>query len=281
MVLCRGEEGQVRRDRFKRCAGTKPAICEIEFSDAEREEQGPGMIKIAVCDDDERTLGDTLELLKQYKKLPLSADAYTSGEALLAAGKKYDILLLDIDMEGMDGIQTARRIREADKEVKLIYVTNYSDYTIFAFGVHAFAYLLKPLRAEELFAQLDEAFAYGLAGPEPELEFLAKEGIVHIVPSRILCFEYLSRQVLMYTEDQVWHLKRQITELAQEMEPYGFAMPHKSFVVNLYAVQRIHGYEITLTDGRVIPLSQKKSALFRRALNEYLAQERGRTAWNS
>lgn len=239
------------------------------------------MIKIAVCDDDEKTLGETLELLRHYEKLPLSADAYTSGEALLAAGKKYDILLLDIDMEGPDGIETARCIREVDKEVKLIYVTNYSDYTIFAFGVHAFAYLLKPLKAEELFAQLDEALAYGLAGPEPELEFLAKEGIVHIVPSRILCFEYLSRQVLMYTEERVWHLKRQITELAREMEGYGFAMPHKSFVVNLYAVQRIHGYEITLTDGRIIPLSQKKSAGFRRALNEYLAGERGRAAWKS
>ncbi len=239
------------------------------------------MIKIAVCDDDEKILGETLELLRHYEKLPLSADAYTSGEALLAAGKKYDILLLDIDMEGPNGIETARRIREVDKEVKLIYVTNYSDYTIFAFGVHAFAYLLKPLKAEELFAQLDEALAYGLAGPEPELEFLAKEGIVHIVPSRILCFEYLSRQVLMYTEERVWHLKRQITELAREMEGYGFAMPHKSFVVNLYAVQRIHGYEITLTDGRIIPLSQKKSAGFRRALNEYLAGERGQAAWKS
>ena len=62
------------------------------------------MIKIAVCDDDEKILGETLELLKQYKKLPLSADAYTSGEALLDAGKKYDILLLDIDMQGLDGI---------------------------------------------------------------------------------------------------------------------------------------------------------------------------------
>ncbi len=239
------------------------------------------MIRVAACDDDERTLGETLELLKQYRGTVLSVDGYTSGEALLAAGKKYDILVLDIDMKGMDGIETARRIREADREVKLIYVTNYSDYTIFAFGVHAFAYLLKPLRAEELYAQLDEVLAYGLSGPDPELEFQAREGIVRIVPSRILCFEYLGRQVVMYTTDRIWHLKRQITELAREMEDYGFAMPHKSFVVNLYAVQRIHGYEITLTDGRTVPLSQKKSALFRRALNEYLAQERGRAAWNS
>ena len=237
------------------------------------------MIKIAVCDDDKTALAATLELLKDYKKVPLEADAYQSGDALLAAGKKYDLLLLDIDMEGTDGIETARRIRESDRDVKLIYITNYSDYTIFAFGVHAFAYLLKPLKAEELFAQLDEACDYGLARPEPELEFQAKEGIVRMVPSRILCFEYMERQVLMYTAEGSWHLKRRITDLAEEMETYGFAMPHQSVVVNLYAVQRIHGYEITLTDGRQIPLSQKKSAQFRRALNEYLA-ERGQRAWN-
>ncbi len=239
------------------------------------------MIKIAVCDDDEMNLRETLALLEQYKRLPIATDAYTSGEALLAAGKKYDILLLDIDMEGLDGIQTARCIREADKEVKLIYVTNYSDYTIFAFGVHAFAYLLKPLKAQELYAQLDEACAYGLSGPEPELEFVTKEGIFRTTPSRILYFEYLSRQVVLHTLEGAWHLRRQITELAREMESYGFAMPHKSFVVNLYSVQRIYGYEITLTDGSTIPLSQKKSAEFRRALNEYLAGERGRGVWRS
>lgn len=245
------------------------------------ERQGPSRIKIAVCDDDENILTETLGLLKKYKNLPLSADAYTSGDALLASGKKYDILLLDIDMEGTNGIETARRIRETDRDVKLIYITNYSDYTIFAFGVHAFAYLLKPLKAEELFAQLDEACAYGLSGsrPEPELEFQAKEGIVHITPSRILCFEYQERRVLMHTTDRLWHLKRKITELAGEMEEYGFAMPHKSFVVNLYAVQRIYGYEITLTDGTIVPLSQKKSAQFRKALNEYLAGERGQQGW--
>ena len=251
------------------------------MAEGNAERRGADGIRIAVCDDDEKVLAETLELLKNYKKIPLSADTYTSGEALLAAGKKYDILLLDIDMDGPNGIETARRIRETDRDVKLIYVTNYSDYTIFAFGVHAFAYLLKPLKAGELFAQLDEACAYGFTRAEPELEFQAKEGIVRIVPSEILCFEYLDRQVLMHTAKGLWHLKRRITELGREMERYGFAMPHKSFVVNLYAVQRIHGYEITLTDGRSVPLSQKKSAQFRKALNTYLAQERGHAAWKS
>ena len=132
-------------------------------------------IRIAVCDDDERERKKLLCLLEQYPGARLLAEEYSSGEALLAAGKKYDILLLDIDMEGLDGIETARRIREADKEVRLIYVTNYRDYTIFAFAVHAFAYLLKPVEQEELFAQLDEVCAYGLARSWPELEFHAAD----------------------------------------------------------------------------------------------------------
>lgn len=234
------------------------------------------MIRIAVCDDDEKDLAGMMDLLRHYPEAQLQAEGYKSGEELLASGKKYDILLLDIDMGAMDGIETARRIREADKEVKLIYVTNYSDYTIFAFAVHAFAYLLKPVSGEELYAQLDEACLYGLSRPEPELEFLAKEGIAHVKPSEIYCFEYLDRQVLMYTREGIWHLKRKITDTAGEMEQYGFSMPHKSFVVNLHEVQRIHGYEIMMTDGRIIPLSQKKSAQFRRDLNDYLAEEKYR-----
>ena len=59
-----------------------------------------------------------------------------------------------------------------------------------------------------------------------------------------------------------------------------FAVPHKSFVVNLYAVRQIKGYEISLTNGQQIPLSQKKSAGFRRAMNEYLAGEGGRAVWH-
>lgn len=231
------------------------------------------MIKIAICDDEERELERTQKLLAEYTQEKLSVKAFRSGETLLAAGERFDVILLDIDMEGLNGIETARRIRLVDKEVKLIYLTNYCDYITFAFAVHAFAYLLKPVQKEELFSQLEEAAAYGLPRLSGELEFQALEGIVRINSSHILYFEYMDRKVLMHTDTKLWHLKRRITQIAQDMEEYGFAMPHKSFVVNLYAVQCIHGYDIILTDGSLLPLSQKKSLQFRRRLNQFLAGE--------
>lgn len=233
------------------------------------------MIRIAVCDDESRVLNRTKEMLLEYQKEELQIELFLSGEELLASKEHYDIILLDIDMGGMNGIETARQIRNRDKTVTLIYVTNYVDYTIFAFAVHAFAYLLKPLQKEALFAQLEEALSYRSTEPEEELEFMTREGIVRLVPKDILYFEYQDRRVLLCAEEKVWHLKDRITDIAKKMEPYGFVMPHKSFVLNLYSVQSIKGYDILLTNGKMVPLSQKKSVEFRKSLNAYLAKERG------
>ena len=74
------------------------------------------MLRIAVCDDDERVLGRTLDLLKHYERVPLQVDGYLSGEALLAAGKVYDILLLDIDMGG--GLMGLRRHGESGRWIR-------------------------------------------------------------------------------------------------------------------------------------------------------------------
>lgn len=231
-------------------------------------------IKIAICDDEKSELERTERILKQYQEVTLCIRTFQSGEALLTCKEQFHVIILDIDMKGINGIEAARQIRQRDKNVKLIYLTNYSDYTTFAFAVHAFAYLLKPVKEDELLFQISEAIEYGIPHPQPKLEFQAEEGIVRIPPSEILFFEYMDRKVLLHTNTKLYHCRKRIHEVAREMEEYHFVMPHKSFVVNLYAVQSIHGYEITLTDGSLIPLSQKKSTAFRMKLNRYLAEER-------
>lgn len=233
------------------------------------------MIKVAVCDDEEKSLMNMKKMLEEYPTVPILADCYHGGEELLAAEKNYDIIMLDIDMKGMNGIETATEIRKRDRQVKLFYVTSYSDYMVFAFAVHAFAYLLKPVDAKELYRQLDEALDYGVKRQDKEMEFLTKEGIVRLKPSQISFFEFYGREVVMHAVIGEWHLKMRLSDVAERMKTFDFVMPHKSFLINLSFVRGIHGYDVRLTDGSIVPLSQKKSVEFRKKLNEYLAGRRG------
>lgn len=75
----------------------------------------------------------------------------------------------------------------------------------------------------------------------------------------------------VHTKEGVYYQQAKISECLEKMRPYGFAMPHKSFVVNLDQVRGIKGYEITMMDGSVLPLSQKKGKAFREELNLFLA----------
>lgn len=114
------------------------------------------MLNIAICDDDLNIVNKIKNLLEAYGKVKFTINIYNSGEELLKIQMKFDVIFLDIDMSGIDGIETAREIRNYDKNVKIIYVTNFTDYTNLAFSVHAFGYLNKPVNKEEIYKQLYE-----------------------------------------------------------------------------------------------------------------------------
>lgn len=228
-------------------------------------------MKIAVCDDDRNIVEKIKKDILEYDETYM-VELYSSGESLLENTEIYDIIFLDIDMKGINGIETAKRIREKDKNVKIIYVTSYADYVNFAFSVHAFAYLLKPVTREKIHQQLREADSYYRKDTISQvLRFETKEGIIEKDVKEIYYFEYLNRYVHMKTTEKEYILSTGITEIANRMGKYGFVVPHKSFAVNLSHVKNVKGYDIYITDGSVLPLSQKKSTEFRRKLHEYLA----------
>ena len=229
------------------------------------------MLNIAICDDDLNIVIKMKSLIESYEKAKCLINTYISGEELLKIHGKFDVIFLDIDMSGMDGIETAKEIRSYDKNVKIIYVTNFTDYTNLAFSVHAFGYLNKPVIKEKIYKQLDEVIEYGKNEKEDTLiEFITDDGIKRLLPKEIYFFEYLNRTVKIKTTTKTYILKEKITVVAEFMSQYGFLMPHKSFTVNLFYVKSIKGYDIYMMDGSVIPLSQKKSVEFREQLNIFL-----------
>lgn len=230
------------------------------------------MIKIAICDDDNNIIEDIKRSIENYKDTKHEISIFNCGEMLLESESKYDLIFLDIDMTGINGIETAKRLREYDKSVKIIYVTSYTDYLNMAFSVHAFGYLNKPVKEEQIHGQLKEVLSY-LAEEKVEeevLEFIASEGVVRLKASEICFFEYINRKVKLKTLDTSYIIKEKITTIANDMSKYGFFMPHKSFTVNLLHVKSIKGYDIFMMDGSMIPLSQKKSTEFRDEFNMFL-----------
>lgn len=230
------------------------------------------MWKIAVCDDKKREVEAIKREILAYGK-ECDIDCFYSGEELLSKSESYDIIFLDIDMQGIDGIEAAKQIRERDKNVKIIYVTSYTDYVNYAFSVHAFAYLLKPVKREELHRQLQEADSYYKEKRESRtIRFTLKDGTTVKTLDEIYFMEYKERHVSMKTADGEYWLIGSISEVSERMEPYGFAVPHKSFCVNLSHVKNVKGYDVFMMNGDVIPLSQKKSVEFREKLHKFLAE---------
>ncbi len=234
-------------------------------------------MRIAVCDDDETAVFFLRELIESYPKQKLSADGYSSGEDLLRTGNIYDLIFLDIDMKGIDGIETARRIRIHDRKVKIVYVTSYKEYAGKAFSVHAFGYLLKPVKQEKIWKQIEDALLWQEEeAPEvKQVEFTAVEGLVRLPVDMIYYFEYQNRRIYMKAKDTTYEMRGKISDIAGRMEEYGFSVPHKSFVVNLYHVKNIKGYEILMMNGEWIPLSQKQAVQFKEKLSLYLADKMG------
>ena len=234
-------------------------------------------MRIAVCDDDETAVSFLRELIESYPKQKLNADGYSSGEDLLRTGNIYDLIFLDIDMKGIDGIETARRIRIHDRKVKIVYVTSYKEYAGKAFSVHAFGYLLKPVKQEKIWKQIEDAMLWQEEeAPEvKQVEFTAVEGLVRLPVDMIYYFEYQNRRIYMKAKDTTYEMRGRISDIAGRMEEYGFSVPHKSFVVNLYHVKNIKGYEILMMNGEWIPLSQKQAVQFKEKLSLYLADKMG------
>jgi len=121
------------------------------------------LIKVAICDDDKEFRKNMHSIVEKHfltKERSVWIVEFKNGNRLLASHVRFDIIFLDIEMPGLNGIETALKLRKWDVNSKIVYVTNYENYKASAYKVHAFDYIDKPIETATVAAVLDDIIYY-------------------------------------------------------------------------------------------------------------------------
>lgn len=213
--------------------------------------------RIAICDDEAADRAFLSSLVKKWgsaKEAAVRVREFTSAENFLfhyAENKEYDILLLDIEMGDMDGISMAKKLRQDNHTIQIVFVTGYSDYIAEGYEVEALHYLLKPLKEEKLFTVLDRA-ARKLSANEKVLTLTSGGEMVRF-PLNQLRYAEVYRNYVTLHEICDFTLKMTLGELEKHLDSR-FFRAGRSLIVNLTRISRVTRKEIYLQDGTVLPL---------------------------
>ncbi len=234
------------------------------------------MIKFAICDDEPFTVKELSEHLSRYmeeKRLALyRIETFPDGSSLLDCGCSYDLIFLDIRMEHLNGMETARKLRQQNNNSLLIFVTVLEEYVFDAFEVQAFGYLLKPLNSE-LFRRTMDRSLEALRRQKNRDIVICKGNSCQVIPlSEIIYCEVQGRKVYLHQSGG------EITDCYGKLEDFGqrfdnhFFRCHRSFIVNLGYVRGYATGQITLSQGSKIPVSRLREHDFTQALLCYMKE---------
>lgn len=232
------------------------------------------MYKIAVCDDNPADAGYVADVIKRWaqaRAVLMEIERFPSAEAFwfqYEENRCYDILFLDIEMEpeGMNGIELAAKLRKNNSSIQLVFVTGYMEYIADGYDVEALHYLLKPVTEEKLGSVLARALAR-VKAREKELFLQTTDGSVRVLSSEIRYLEVQRNYVTIHAAEE-YTVKRTLGDLEKELDE-SFYRTGRSFIVNLRFVRKITKTQVFLKDGAQVPLSRGLYEGINRAMIQY------------
>ena len=235
------------------------------------------MYRIALCEDEtifsnaeEDICRDILERLQIEYHISTFDNSIDLLNALSRKEGQYDLLLLDIVMEGMDGMTLARRIREIDDEVRIIFITSSINYTLQGYDVNALHYLMKPVDKAKLAQLIDADYKSRFLTQYVVLD--SKAGKERIALKRIVCLETVGRRVEVTLTDGTVYYSGRLTVLLDELPKDKFVRCHQSFAINMANIRELTPQDAIGVNGKQIPVSRSFSKNVQKAFARQLRE---------
>ena len=225
------------------------------------------MITVGICDEEDWCRETLVSFCQRYFGADTAYEIrqYASGEELLA-GELPDILLLDIEMGGMDGIRVKDILGEKEKKVRILFATSHEELAVEGYGSGVLGFLTKPLDYEKFQRKMDLAVRdLGEADRYIILEGTQRSSR-KVLLSDVKYLKATGKYAHFYLKEEKWPVldDRGISTWQGELEDKGFALPRKGVLVNLSWVQGLQGDEVLLSDGERIAMSRRMRETFRK-----------------
>lgn len=218
--------------------------------------------KIAICDDDKNQISHISSMVTKWETVSghtCEIHTFVSAEAFLfeyEEEKAFDILLLDVEMQEISGVELARRIRRDNNRAEIIFITSHFEFFGEGYEVDALHYLLKPILEENLFPVLQKA-AERLSVSPPSVVITCGSETVKLYESDILYVEAFLHYITIYTKEKEYKLKESISAFAEKLSE-DFYRTHRSYLVSLKHIVKITRTMVCIDNGTELPLARGK-----------------------
>lgn len=235
-------------------------------------------MRIIICDDDLLIIEQLQKYIKSYfESIHLKCPqlvSFTNGESLLADKGEKDIVFLDIEMPGMNGIYVGNELKKINKNVIIFIVTSFSEYLDEAMRFRVFRYLSKPLDKQRFFRNMKDALTY-YTSFSTKIPIETKQGVYSFPASQIIAIEAQGRKVIVHTTRQDFNSIHNMHYWLEQLPKNSFFQTHRSFIINFEHIVDFDHTTIHLSDQQITAyLTRRKYSSFKNAYLMYLESMR-------
>lgn len=229
------------------------------------------MINFAICDDDIKYIEQVSNIIeKSIINTDFTIRTYTSGNSILEDDFSIDVLFIDIEMPGKNGIDTVKELQKKNSSLIVFFQTSYNNYITDIFRVGTFQYIQKPIDEENLKIDLKRAIDLYFQN-HYKLSFKSENKLYILDIDDILYLEVIVKDVFIHTKNATYKTIGRLYEYEQILIKYGFIKSHKSYLVNVKYIYEIDCNMIKFNDkSDNIPISRKYKEEVIKSLNKYL-----------
>lgn len=232
---------------------------------------------IAICDDDSNiTSRLKIDIYKIFNslKVDFNISIFEKGTDLIDTIKKdeiqYDILLLDVDMPNISGLEVAKILRENNEDIIIIFISSYDKYVFDSFEYNPFRYIRKNRIKEELNIALKSAYALYQKRKRRHITIKSEQGEYRVEISEIYYFEIENRKLYVYlTDNRVFSMWKTVKEFINEIGSDDFVKIHSGCAVNMKYIKEYTNYDVILDDGKALPMSRTGIKILKDELTRY------------